>query len=69
MELAATKIANSSKVFEFVLRERTLAVSDREWKFRLRGYGYAIKDTDHGRVVTSLLRDDEICTLPENLAA
>jgi hypothetical protein len=53
------------KVCDIVLRERSMALSEREWKFRLRGYGYAIADTDHGRVITSLLRNAEICALPE----
>ena len=53
-----------SKIRSLVLRERELAVSDREWKHRLRGYGYAILDTDEGRFVTSLLRGAAICSLP-----
>ena len=48
---------------DLVMRERQLAVSEREWKHRLRGYGYSIRDTDEGRVVTSLLRGGDICTL------
>ncbi len=42
-------------VFELVQRERELAVSDREWKHRLRGYGYAIRDYREGTFVTPLL--------------
>lgn len=56
------------KVCDIVLHERSMALSEREWKFRLRGYGYAIKETDHGRVITSLLRDTEICALPDDTA-
>ena len=55
------------KVCDLVLREREIALSDREWKFRLRGYGYAIKDTDHGCMITSLLKNNEICELPTNM--
>jgi hypothetical protein len=51
-----------------VLRERRLAVSEREWKHRLRGYGYGIRDTEEGRVVTSLLNDRALCSLPGQLA-
>lgn len=51
-----------------VLRERALAVSEREWKHRLRGYGYAIKDTTEGRVLTSILHEKELCPLPGLLA-
>ncbi len=47
----------------FVMRERLRCVSDREWKFRLRGYGFAIRDTDEGRMVTSLIGRGDLCTL------
>ena len=55
----------TAKVCDIVLREREMSLSDREWKFRLRGYGYAIRDTDHGQVITSLLKGADICALPE----
>lgn len=51
-------------VRDFVLRERQMCVSDREWRHRLRGYGYAIRDTESGHVVTSLLSGSDLCTLP-----
>ncbi|MEM6595943.1 MAG: hypothetical protein AAF672_14240 [Pseudomonadota bacterium] len=47
----------------FVLRERALSVSDREWKFRLRGYGLAIRDEARGLIVTSLRGDGDLCML------
>ncbi|QYX58710.1 hypothetical protein K1T73_03570 [Roseovarius sp. SCSIO 43702] len=56
-------------MMDLVLRERRMAVSEREWKHRLRGYGYAIRDTDEGRVVTSILRGDALCGLPAQLVA
>lgn len=46
---------------DVVMRERNLSVSEREWKHRLRGYGYAIAETERGQMVTSLLRGDAIC--------
>ena len=52
-----------------VMRERRMAVSDREWKHRLRGYGYGIRDTDEGRVVTSLRHNTQLCALPTGAAA
>lgn len=55
---------NTMEIQKIVLRERQMAVSEREWRHRLRGYGYAIRDTEEGRVVTSLLHDRQICTLP-----
>ncbi|WP_246162222.1 hypothetical protein [Roseovarius faecimaris] len=50
------------------MRERAMAVSEREWKHRLRGYGYAIKDTSEGRVLTSIRNNTELCPLPGLLA-
>ncbi|MEM9845342.1 MAG: hypothetical protein AAF965_11125 [Pseudomonadota bacterium] len=46
-----------------VLRERELSVSEREWKFRLRGYGLAIRDEARGRIVTALRGDRDLCVL------
>ena len=54
---------NISQVRDLVMRERAMAVSDREWKHRLRGYGYTVRDTSEGRVVASLVRGGDICTL------
>ncbi|GAW34576.1 hypothetical protein RA2_01626 [Roseovarius sp. A-2] len=51
------------EIHDLVLRERHLAVSEREWKHRLRGYGYAIRDTAEGRFVTSLLKGAPLCRL------
>lgn len=53
--------ANSiSDLQEFVIRERQMCLSDREWKHRLRGYGYGIRDTDEGQVVVSIIRGSEL---------
>ncbi|RKF14043.1 hypothetical protein D6850_12780 [Roseovarius spongiae] len=57
-------LGNDDAVLNLVMRERRLAVSEREWKHRLRGYGYAIRDTAEGRVLTSLVRGASICNLP-----
>ena len=54
----------TSKIVDMVLRERQVALSAREWKHRLAGYGYAIKDTDHGQIVESLPHHVEIAVLP-----
>lgn len=52
-----------SEIRDLVMRERHLAVSEREWKHRLRGYGFAIRDTEEGRFVTSLRQDAPLCRL------
>lgn len=38
----------------FALKERQYCLSDREWAHRLRGYGYDIRQTDQGPVLTLL---------------
>ncbi|QFT58332.1 hypothetical protein FIU94_05790 [Sulfitobacter sp. THAF37] len=54
----------TAQVIDLVLRERALALSSREWKHRLAGYGYAIKETDHGQVVETLPDRVEVGVLP-----
>ena len=54
---------NTKDIRTLVMRERTMSVSEREWKFRLRGYGYGIRDTEEGRVVTSLIGNRDLCSL------
>ena len=66
MKHEAIDLEMTAKVCDIVLRERQQSLSDREWKFRLRGYGYAIRDTEAGRMITSLLKGIDICSLPEN---
>ncbi|WP_306372206.1 hypothetical protein [Roseovarius halotolerans] len=57
-----------TEILNLVLRERSMAVSEREWQHRLRGYGYAIRDTTEGRIVTSLVRGSLLCSLPAHAA-
>ena len=52
-----------SEVRSFVMSERRNCVSDREWKFRLRGYGYDIRMTERGNVVNKLPQGQEVCVL------
>ena len=52
-----------SEVRDFVMGERRHCVSDREWKFRLRGYGYDLRQTARGTVLATLPHGVEICTL------
>ena len=53
-----------AKIINLVMHERQMALSVREWKHRLAGYGYAIRDTDHGQVVETL-QHVEIAVLPQ----
>ncbi|MGC1506136.1 MAG: hypothetical protein WA782_18605 [Sulfitobacter sp.] len=59
----------TAQVIDLVLRERDCSLSAREWKHRLAGYGYAIKDTDHGQVVETLPHHVEVGVLPAELSA
>ncbi|MEL6957730.1 MAG: hypothetical protein AAGL89_02120 [Pseudomonadota bacterium] len=52
-----------SEVRNFVMGERKLCVSDREWKFRLRGYGYDVNATERGTVISTLPHGQEVCVL------
>ena len=59
----------TAQVLELVLRERESCLSAREWKHRLAGYGYAIKDTEHGQVVETLPHHVEVGVLPAAASA
>ncbi|MEX1236433.1 MAG: hypothetical protein WEB56_15735 [Roseovarius sp.] len=73
IELLNIRIETMSKdiadILAVITRERRMAVSDREWQHRLRGYGYGIRDTEEGRIVTSLIKDAPLCAIPAHLAA
>ena len=51
-------------ILDIINRERAHALSTREWKFRLAGYGYAIKDVLGAQVVTKLPQGVELGVLP-----
>ncbi|HGG06507.1 MAG TPA: hypothetical protein ENK28_13695 [Aliiroseovarius sp.] len=57
----------AANVLDLVARERAMSLSSREWKHRLVGYGYAIRETDKGPVVETLTMGQEICALPATL--
>lgn len=54
-------------VLDLIQRERAKALSQREWKFRLVGYGYAIKDVEGAQVVTKLPQGTELGILPTHI--
>ncbi|MEX0305686.1 MAG: hypothetical protein AB3N24_24975 [Leisingera sp.] len=57
-----------ANTLELVRSERDKALSPREWKFRLRGYGYAVKTVEGAPVLTRLTTGDEVGTLPPEFA-
>ena len=59
----------AAQVLELVSRERKLALSRREWKHRLAGIGYGIRETEVGEIVETLPNRVPVCTLPAELCA
>ncbi|PHQ84759.1 MAG: hypothetical protein COB65_04765 [Thalassobium sp.] len=52
-----------AQVRDFVMSERKSCVSDREWQHRLKGYGYDLRKTAAGTVLTTLPHGRDVCTL------
>ena len=58
----------TEELMQIVARERAAALSAREWKHRLAGYGYSIRDTDDGKhMLETLPHHVVLCELPEEL--
>ena len=53
-------------LLELLQDERRTALSAREWKFRMAGYGYGIKEVGERKIVTRLLNGSELGALPVN---
>lgn len=53
-------------LLKLLVEERQKALSPREWKFRLAGHGYGIKEDGERRVVTRLTNGSELGVLPVN---
>lgn len=58
-----------AQVLDLVSRERAQALSRREWKHRLAGYGYSIRETEAGDIVETLPHRVQVCKLPAQHAA
>lgn len=59
--------AVDAPIAALIERERMQALSPREFKFRLVGYGYAIKDVQGKQVVTKLPQGTELGVLPSQI--
>ncbi|MEO0939551.1 MAG: hypothetical protein AAFY38_15465 [Pseudomonadota bacterium] len=59
----------AAQVLDIVARERSQSLSRREWKHRLAGYGYTIRETAEGDYVESLPHRVHICAIPPDLSA
>ena len=60
MHMTESAAAGIPAAIAFARQERASCVSDREWKFRLRGYGYDVQDTPRGRMLTHVVKGTEI---------
>ena len=58
----------AAQVLDLVLSERRKALSPREWKHRLAGYGYSLTQSDEGVVVTSLRTGSALCAVPGEIS-
>lgn len=63
MHITETGLAAISDALAFALNERRSCLSDREWRFRLQGYGYDIRQTARGRVLTMVTSGRELGAL------
>ena len=57
-----------ASVLDLLTRERSKALSVREWKFRLVGYGYAVSDVKGAQVVTTIPHGIELGIMPAHIA-
>ncbi|MEP2029469.1 MAG: hypothetical protein ABJI96_12280 [Paracoccaceae bacterium] len=54
----------ATKLISLVTREHTKALSPRELRHRLAGYGYGLEDTSEGVIVTKLPFGNALCMIP-----
>lgn len=69
--MAQAKFGDSildAPILDLLRQERKKALSPREWKFRLAGFGYGIKERDGQQVVTRLPQGMELGLLPVNFS-
>ena len=58
-----------AQILDFVMSERSKALSRREWKHRLAGFGYSIRETETGDIVETVLNRVKVCMLPAEASA
>ncbi|WP_421917648.1 hypothetical protein [Mameliella sp.] len=54
---------NMDDIQDFLLSEREKVLSEAEWRFRMRGYGYNLRRTDGGVEVARLPQNRLLGTL------
>ncbi|WP_439523078.1 hypothetical protein [Marivita sp.] len=50
--------ANLGDLRHFLVSEREKTLSDTEWKFRMRGYGFHVKRVDGGVMVARIAKNE-----------
>lgn len=53
-----------SEIQTFLMDEREKVLSEAEWRFRMRGYGYNLRRTEDGVEVARLPQNTVLGTLP-----
>ncbi|WP_246594707.1 hypothetical protein [Mameliella sediminis] len=51
------------EIQDFLLSERSKVLSEAEWRFRMRGYGYNLRRTDRGVEVARLPQNTVLGTI------
>ena len=64
----ATPMMIESSVLSFLAEERRKSVSVREWRFRVMGYGYSVRDVGGRQMVTMLPQGRFLGVLPADFA-
>ena len=59
----------AAQALDLATRERASSLSRREWKHRLAGMGYGIRETDSGDLLETLPHHVAVCILPASLSA
>ena len=67
--IQASEAFMAAQVLDLVLNERRKALSPREWKHRLAGYGYSLTQAEGTVMVTSLRTGAAVCTVPGEVTA
>ena len=53
-----------ASTLDFLAEERRKSLSMREWVFRMKGYGYGVREVGHRMVVTKLPHGTPLGALP-----
>jgi hypothetical protein len=53
-----------ASTLDFLAEERRKSLSMREWVFRMKGYGYGVREVGHRMVITKLPQGQTLGALP-----